>query len=179
MNEQKTIYGNSDDISIFESNSNEEIILENGKLLSNESYVEELLKLYDESFSRLPKNPVLEIGQSIKGEIAQINKESILLDLGSKEFAYISIEKDRLDPENYSIGQEIEALVTNTDNYLRASILEHVKTSLYNEMKDADNKKVYDAKVLNLTENGYILDIEGVDVFMPGSLGGINKLLNF
>ena len=175
----KVIYGDPSNIAMFEESDNTEITLENGKLLSKEPYAEELLKLYDESFSKLPKNSVYQVGDEISGKIAQISTTDILLDIGGKEFAYISIEKDKLNPESYSVGEEVEALVIDTRGYLKASIVDYVKNNLYNEMKDTGNKTIYDAEVLSLTENGYILNIDGVQVFMPGSLGGINKLLDF
>ncbi len=179
MNDKAVIYGDPTNISMFEECNDDTIILENGKLLSKEPYAEELLKIYNESFSKLPKTLTYEIGQEIEGTIARISTEDILLDIGAKEFAYISLSKDKLNPESYKIGESVQALVTDTNGYLKASIVELVKNTLYSEMKDTGNKSVYEAKVLSLTENGYVLDIDGVQVFMPGSLGGINKLLDF
>lgn len=179
MNEHKSIYGDPLNTSIFEESIEKTIILENGKLLSSEPYAEELLKIYDESFSRLPKKLTYEIGDKLSGKITKISTDDILLDLGAKEFAYISITKDKLNPESYNIGQEIDALVIDTNGYIKASIVEYTRTNLYNEMKDPSNSIVYDAKVVSLTDNGYILDIDNVQVFMPGSLGGINKLTDF
>lgn len=179
MNEQRVTYGDPSNISVFEQTSKKPTFLENGKLLSTESYAEEMLKLYDESFNKLPKNLKYEIGQTIVGTISQISKTDILLDIGSKDFAYISLEKDKLNPESYKIGEEVEASIVDTKDYLKASIVEFIKTNLYNEMKYSEEEIVYDAEVLSLTENGYVLSIENVQVFMPGSLGGINKLLDF
>ena len=72
MNEQKVTYGDPSNISVFEQSSKKPLILENGKLLSNESYAEDMLKEYDNSFNNLPKNLKYEIGQTIVGKISQI-----------------------------------------------------------------------------------------------------------
>lgn len=179
MNEAKVTYGDPSNISMFEENGNSDIVLENGKLLSKEPYAEELLKLYNESFTKIPTNLDINIGDSVTGKIARISQSDILLDFGGKEFAYISIEKDKLNPASYKIGEEISALIVDTQGYLKASVVEQVKASLYSEMKGEGNKTVYDAEVIDLTQNGFILNIEGVKVFMPGSLGGINMLTDF
>tara|TARA_R110000737_G_scaffold331169_2_gene347280 strand:+ start:1940 stop:3055 length:1116 start_codon:yes stop_codon:yes gene_type:complete len=175
----KLIYGDPSNIDIFDDVSNTSIILDNGKLLSNEPYVEEQLTQYNETFTKLPKKSEYSIGDTVTGTIASISENDILLNIGGKDSAYISMEKDKVNSTSYEIGEEVEALVMDTKEYLKVSIVEYIKTCLYNEMKDANNHTVYDAEVLSLTENGYVLDIEGVKVFMPGSLGGINKLIDF
>ncbi len=179
MNEAKVTYGDPSNISMFEENGNSDIVLENGKLLSKEPYAEELLKLYNESFSKIPSNPDINIGDTITGKIAKISDSDILIDFRGKEFAYVSINKDKLNPDSYKLGEEISALVVDNNGYLKASIVEQVKASLYSEMKGYGNKTIYDAEVVDLTQNGFILNIEGVKVFMPGSLGGINMLTDF
>jgi len=179
MNEQKVIYGDPQNTSIFDEYDNKSINVKNGKLLSTESYAKDLLELYENSFTNLPNQMNFEVGQEISGTIESISREDIILDLGSKEPAYISISKDKINPKDYSIGQEINAIVIDNKEYLKASIVEYTRNNLYNQMKDSSNRSVYEAKVLSLTENGYVLNIDGVNVFMPGSLGGINKLLDF
>ena len=72
MNEQKVTYGDPSNISVFEETSKKPLILENGKLLSNEPYAEDMLKQYSDSFNKLPKNLKYEIGQTIVGKISSI-----------------------------------------------------------------------------------------------------------
>jgi len=56
-------------------------------------------------------------------------------------------------------------------------VVSHLK---YREIFESIGEKVaYLAKVKELIHGGYFLDIQGVEVFMPGSLGGVNKLVNF
>tara|TARA_R110000796_G_scaffold192641_6_gene309333 strand:+ start:7985 stop:9100 length:1116 start_codon:yes stop_codon:yes gene_type:complete len=178
MNAQKVTYGDPSNTSMFDA-PKQTLILESGKLMSNEPYAEDLLEQYNDTFTNLPKNMTYHVGDEIVGKVSQISENDILLDIGGKEFAYISIEKDKLNPDSYKIGEELETLVIDTKDYLKVSVVEFIKANLYSEMKDANNNTIYDAKVESLTENGYVLNIEGVAVFMPGSLGGINKLTNF
>jgi small subunit ribosomal protein S1 len=173
----KVTYGNESDISIFQTNTSKYVI-QNGKLLSNESYIDELLPIYNTSFTKLT-NTSLQIGDVVTGFIEQISKKDLILDVGGKEMVYVSIKADKLNPTDYKIGQELSVVITDNKDFIRASSTEYTKQSLYSEMKDSDNKKVYDAYVVCLTDNGYTLNIDGVNVFMPGSLGGINKLLDF
>ena len=170
----KAIYGDPSNISIFDEPA---IDIINSKTISRES--KELLNLYSESFEGMPKSLSYDIGDVVKGKIYKITTEDILLDISGKDFAYVSVSKDKIDVESYAIGDEIETIVTDTESYLKVSIVEYIRYCLYSEMKGSGKGNIYDAKVLSLTANGYILDIQGVSVFMPGSLGGVNVLLDF
>lgn len=179
MIKNSVIYGDPTNIAMFDESNDTNRIMENGKLLPESGYDEELLKLYEESLNSIPTSLECNVGDSIRGKIASITQTEILLDTGGKEYAYISITKDKLNPESYKIGEELDVLVVENNGYIKASPVEYVKNCLYNEMKGIGNQSVYEATVLELTDNGYILDIDGVKVFMPGSLGGINMLLDF
>jgi ribosomal protein S1 len=155
------------------------IIPKNGHVKSNysDTYLKEIEEY--EKNNLILENLNINLGTSVTGTIYEINKDEVILDLGAKEFAYISIEKDKLDLSELSIGQEIEFLVNSNKGVIRGSISDNAKSKVYKELKDPENSNIYKARVLELSDNGYILDIKGVKVFMPGSLAGVNKLTNF
>ena len=169
------------DISIFDIT--EPFTTKRGsKILSREPYAKELAEIYEAHFSKESLNFSLTNGELIKGIITNISSSEISIDLNQREFAYVSISRDKLDVNNFHIGQEIEAIVIEdqeSSTYLKASITDMLKKEIYDDMMDWKSTKVYPAKVLNLSNNGYDLDIHGIKVFMPGSLGGINKLVDF
>ena len=42
-----------------------------------------------------------------------------------------------------------------------------------------DNNKVYTCKILSRNEGGFFVDVNGVPAFLPGSLAGANKIIDF
>lgn len=179
---KELIYGDIDNIHIFDLENPNQRLNKKNKIFCNESYKHELLaeyNLYEEENVSI-ENFNIQIGQSVQGDIVSITQNDIVLHIGGKSQVYISLEKEKLNIEDFRIGQELEVLIISTkNNLLKGSLLEYTKNKLYQEMRSTDEKNIYDAKVLELSDNGYILDIQGVTVFMPGSLGGINKLIDF
>lgn len=179
---KELIYGDIDNTHIFDLENPNQRLDKKNKIFCNESYKDELLaeyNLYEEENVSI-ENFNIQIGQSVQGDIVSITQNDIVLHIGGKSQVYISLEKEKLNIEDFRIGQELEVLIISTkNNLLKGSLLEYTKNKLYQEMRSTDEKNIYDAKVLELSDNGYILDIQGVTVFMPGSLGGINKLIDF
>jgi len=172
--------GDPTNLSVFDEE--QEIVSKSGlKILSKESYANDLLKVYEEYFenSTVSLNFSLNPGDVVSGKISSITNSEIALDISGKEYAYISLDKEKLDPANYSVGETIDVVITEASECLRASITGKIKKDLYDDMADYKSKTTYDAKVVGLSNNGYDLNIGGLPVFMPGSLGGINKLTNF
>ena len=87
--------------------------------------------------------------------------------------------------DKFAVGSEIEILLKNVSlgtktEVIEASHTEVVKHLKYREIFESIGQPVaFAAHVKELIHGGYFLDIEGVEVFMPGSLGGVNKLVNF
>ena len=66
------------------------------------------------------------------------------------------------------------------EEIVEGSYTEVVKHLKYREIFENIGKPIaFSAYVKQLIHGGYFLDIQGVEVFMPGSLGGVNKLVNF
>jgi ribosomal protein S1 len=122
----------------------------------------------------------------VKGTVSNIAGRYAYVDIGWREPAIIDLNKESekyLDV--FSIGSEIEILLKDVrlgtkDGTINASYTEVVKHLKYREIFENIGKPVaFAAHVKELIHGGYFLDIEGVEVFMPGSLGGVNKLVNF
>lgn len=181
MNKQ-SIYGDPNNIAVFDLENPNEKKHKKQKILCNESYRDELLSAYEnfEEGNINSDNFDLSTGSNINGTIVSINQNDIVLDIGAKYNVYISVEKEKVNLEDFSIGDELNVSVISTKgNFIKGSMVEYTRAKIYEEMRSTGEKSIYAAKVLELSENGYILDIQGVKVFMPGSLGGINKLLDF
>lgn len=122
----------------------------------------------------------------VKGVISEINGKFAHVDIGWREPAIVDISKESNEyVENFFEGSEIDLILkdfklSKRDGSINASHTDVVKHIKYQELFDnIGNPVAYPAYVKELIHGGYFLDIEGIEVFMPGSLGGVNKLVDF
>jgi small subunit ribosomal protein S1 len=158
------------------------------KLMSNESYAADTLSMYGLIDDILIKTKLIEdrIDYTTRGQITFISddKSKALIDIGSKHTAYCALSKEPdYIVEQLEIGKEIDVKIkTNTRNGdVIASIGDAIIEVKLKELKEAiGNKSVgFTALVKELIHGGYWVDVAGINCFMPGSLGGLNKLHDF
>jgi small subunit ribosomal protein S1 len=78
--------------------------------------------------------------------------------------------------------QIIESSGSKQGSYILGSVEAGFKRAVFDEILDSveNSKTAYNAIVRSLIPGGgYIVEIQGVECFMPGSLAGINKLHDF
>jgi len=126
------------------------------------------------------------IGDIVKGEIVEIGREYAHVDIGWREPAIVTISKESPQYlEKFAKGNDIEIIIKASkslggNKVIEGSHSEVVKHLKYQEIYESIGKPVaFAARVKELIHGGYFLDIEGIEVFMPGSLGGVNKLIDF
>ena len=142
--------------------------------------------LYDALLSSVDKLVIPQQKDIVKGIIERIDSRYAYVDIGWRECAVIDMNKEsELYIEKFHVNSEIEILLKNVSigtktEVIEASYTEVVKHLKYREIFESIGEPVaFSAEVKELIHGGYFLDIEGVEVFMPGSLGGVNKLVNF
>jgi len=156
------------------------------KILSNELYVEDLLKLYydlDEDFIyEVPK-----VGNIIDGVVVGETSRYVLVDAGYKDYVYIEKKGKELNAlMNAGLleGREVEIMVksVNEKNY---SIVGSIDMILQRKAAELLEEGIYEDRIFmgtvkEFSPAGYLvtLDVDGFesDVFMPKTLAGINKL---
>ncbi len=161
------------------------------KILCTESYVLESLALYGlggdvEDNVRKCENKERYITE---GEVVLIkkdkegNKESALIDIGSKFTAFCSLLKEPKEIiDQLEMGMTVDVKVsTSVNGTVMASISDAIDEVKFNEILNAvGNKSVgFNGKITELINGGYWVDLAGIKCFMPGSLAGLNKLWNF
>jgi ribosomal protein S1 len=116
-----------------------------------------------------------------------LTKDHAIVDVNWREDAVIDLKKE--NPEYLKYIQPdfpIEVLIEkinnkNTRNFsIIASYSKNIESKKRDELISSIGEPVaFAATVKELIHGGYFVDIEGVTCFMPGSLGGMNKLINF
>jgi len=152
------------------------------KILSNEPYVKEMFDKYMGSIGGL-KYKDLNDGDIVSAKITSTTADSVCLEINPKHSITMPIKKDDKKYTDFlTVGSDVKVKLFKNKNgkEFLASFGEAVKESKFNDIKDSIGKPIaYKAKVTELIHGGYYLMIDGVQVFMPGSLGGMNKLIKF
>ena len=126
------------------------------------------MKLYEESLKSIQE------GEVIKGEIVQIGKEYVLVDIGYKSEGQISIHEfvDTEGNMSAKVGDEVEVLLERGADDEGAIILSKEKAAkikIWDDIKEIyENDGVIKGTILSRVKGGLSVDI-GLQAFLPGS----------
>jgi len=128
----------------------------------------EFMELYEENLKSIRE------GKVVKGEIVQIDKEFVLVDIGYKSEGQIRIDeftnlKGRVTAK---VGDVIDVLLVRKENKEGRIILSREKAAgvkLWDKVEEAfRNQDTIRGKIISLVKGGLCVDI-GVQAFLPGS----------
>lgn len=118
-------------------------------------------------------------GDVIHVKIVKIDQDCLLVDVGRKSEIFIPIEDVIHDPnlplaEQYKVGQEIPVKVVR-DEKSKGGIYLSQKKAMFQTQVDAIEKALRDqtplkGKVKEKVKGGYIVDMNGLQAFLPNSL---------
>jgi len=127
------------------------------------------------------KEPVQ--GELVEAELISISGGNALFDIGYREYAYMDLKKESSQySELFTPGTKLSIKIGDKaqGGFIPVSFTDSVLEIKTRELIESINTPVaYMAKVNDLVSAGYMLDIDGISVFMPGSLAGLNKLHDF
>jgi len=154
------------------------------KVYSRELYAQELydkMEVYESNVNMLPE---LIEGGIYDGTVFAVTSDFITVDVGYRESVYIKFEKEPEHVQALKPGEATSVLITTyrPGSHVIGSISGGVKQKTFMDLRDGVEKgdTAWVGTVVNMIENGgYIVNVQGIDCFMPGSLAGINKLHDF
>ena len=114
----------------------------------------------------------------VDGQIVQIqDNERVLVDIGEKQEGILNINeiKDEEGNQIYNVGDKIKVIIRGFKNerplISHKKALSKIKTSEFiKEHKDDFEDLVIEGKIKVKKRNGYIVESEGVEFFLPKSL---------
>jgi ribosomal protein S1 len=186
MTEQEITLQLSDDP--FDTKTIKVQVPQGTKIMANEVYAADALAMYNLHDSTLQKTQLIEdkVAYTTRGEVSFISKdrERALIDIQSKYTAYCTLTKEPdYIVEQLEVGMEIDVKIKTNPKTgdVIASISDAIKEVKLREIKEAIGNSTigFTAKVKELIHGGYWVDVAGIECFMPGSLGGLNKLHDF
>ena len=127
----------------------------------------------DQFYEETLKEP--QAGEIIKGKVLCITKDVVIIDIGYKSEGHIPL-KEFMDAKGnleVQIGDEIEALLENTDDEKGCLVLSKEKAKqikTWNEIEAAyQSGKPIEGKIVQKIKAGFSVDLNGITAFLPGS----------
>ena len=138
---------------------------ENGVTESAQSK-EELEKAYDKSLGSVNENDVVE------GTVIAINKREVVVNIGYKSDGIIPVSEFRYNPE-LKVGDQVEVYIESQEDKKGQLVLSHKKaraSKSWERVNQAlENKEVVKGYIKCRTKGGMIVDVFGIEAFLPGS----------
>ena len=110
--------------------------------------------------------------QVVTGKVVNMSDRDVIIDIGSKSEGVVSLNEFRYNPD-LKIGDAVEVLVDKQEDKLGQLVLSHRKArsiQAWDRVNEAfDTEEIVQGYVKCRTKGGMIVDIFGLEAFLPGS----------
>jgi small subunit ribosomal protein S1 len=137
---------------------------------------EKMEKLYDGTFSSITK------GEIITGTVVNINSKDVVLNVGFKSDGLVSVSEFR-DTPDLKVGDTVDVFVESQEDANGQLVLSRKRAKTqksWERINSAlDNDEIITGFVKSRTKGGLIVDIMGVEAFLPGSQIDIKPIRDY
>jgi len=137
--------------------------------------IRELLDLYEETLGDLSE------GQIVHGRILEVGEKDVLVDIGFKSEGIIPLAEFS-DPSAVKPGEEVEVYLERMENADGLVVLSKQRADflrVWNKIKEAyDSQEVVQGRLVRRIKGGVVVDLFGVDAFLPGSQVALRRVPN-
>jgi small subunit ribosomal protein S1 len=138
--------------------------------------VEELGKLYDDTFISFEEHAI------IKGIVSAITDSDVVLNIGFKSDGLVPRSEFRDHPD-LKIGDEVDVYVESKENKKGFLVLSRKKAKLtraWDRIVSAhQTDEIITGKVISKTKGGLIVDVFGLETFLPGSQIDVKPITDY
>ena len=131
---------------------------------------------YDKTLSKVVENEVVE------GEITGLNKREVVVTIGGKSEGVIPVSEFRYDPD-IKVGDKVEVYVESAEDKKGQLVLSHRKARTlksWDRVNEAfENDEIVKGFVKTRTKGGMIVDVFGIEAFLPGSQIDIKPIRDY
>ncbi len=137
---------------------------------------EELASMYDNVSTDLPEQEV------VKGIVVAINERDVVLNVGYKSDGLVPTNEFR-DLPDLKVGDEVEVYVEEKEDQNGELVLSRRKAKIvgaWDNIQNAlDGDEIIEGIVKRRTKGGLIVDVHGVEAFLPGSQIDVKPIRDF
>ena len=136
----------------------------------------ELMSLYEASFEKFKQEDI------VSGNILEISQSQVIVDIGFKSEGIIPIE-EFIDLDKFSVGDEVELFLESPED--RDGNVQVSRKKVYflrawdRLMKTFENNEIIQGRVVRRIKGGFVVDLDGVDAFLPGSQVDVKPIRDF
>ncbi len=121
-------------------------------------------------------------GEIVKGKIVGFDDDNVLIDVGLKSAGLVPRIEFPIDAE-LKVGDEVEVYVEKLEDGEGKPVLSHRRAEflkVWRKINEAyEKKEVLKAKILRRIKGGFVVDLMGVEAFLPGSQVDIRPVRDF
>ncbi|TVP50970.1 MAG: 30S ribosomal protein S1 [Mongoliibacter sp.] len=136
----------------------------------------EMEALYEGTLNEITEKEV------IKGTVVGINDKDVIINIGFKSDGLVPVSEFR-DLPDLKIGDEVELFIEEQENSLGQLVLSRKKARMvraWQDIEDAlEHDNIIEGLVKRRTKGGLIVDIYGVEAFLPGSQIDVKPIRDF
>jgi small subunit ribosomal protein S1 len=118
----------------------------------------------------------------IKGTVVGITEKDVIINIGFKSDGLVPLSEFR-DVGEIKVGDTVEVFIEEQENALGQLILSRKKAKIVRAWQDIEgaleNDSVIEGLVKRRTKGGLIVDIYGVEAFLPGSQIDVKPIRDF
>lgn len=137
---------------------------------------QEVEQAYDKTLNKVSDHEVVE------GTVIAINKREVLVDIGFKSDGVISANEFRYNPD-LKVGDKVEVYIEKEEDKKGQLILSHKKARVkkgWDRVNEAmENKEIVKGYIKARTKGGMIVDVFGIEAFLPGSQIDVNPIRDY
>ncbi|MDA0710338.1 MAG: 30S ribosomal protein S1 [bacterium] len=142
----------------------------------SEDVFSEMMDLYEGTLE------TIEQGEIVAGRVLAIHDGQVVVDIGFKSEGTIPIAEFG-DPPAIEVGDEVEVFLESVEDQEGQVVLSKTKADfmrVWDRIKEAfDNDQIVEGRLVRRIKGGIVVDLFGVDAFLPGSQIDIKQVKNF
>ena len=135
----------------------------------------EMFGQYEESLRSIGE------GEIVRGTVLSIDEKDVLVDVGFKSEGIISLSEFS-DPGGIHVGDIIEVFLEKMENQDGLVVLSKQRADfvrVWDRVKEAhDKEQVVEGKLVRKIKGGVVVDLYGVEAFLPGSQIALRQVQN-
>jgi len=155
-------------------------IYEMDEVIEEDEYSPEERKEWEARYADAMKE--FGIGELVNGKIVSISDKDVTVDIGFKSEGLILLEEFD-EPENMKVGDEVEVCIERIENRAGTLVLSKRKAEFirtWEKISELYNSgEMIEAQIARRIKGGMVVDLYGVEAFLPGSQIDIHPVRDF
>jgi len=166
----------ADDTKVLSKPTPEEALAALDESEYSETEFNEMMDLYDGTLE------TIEQGEIVNGNVLSIIDGTVVVDIGFKSEGTIPLFEFG-DPPDIDVGDEVEVFLESVEDQEGQVVLSKTKADfmrVWDRIKEAyDSDQIVEGRLVRRIKGGIVVDLFGVDAFLPGSQIDIKQVKNF